>query len=80
MHGRADERAAIAALTDRARAGRGGALVLRGLPGAGKSALLADAAYRASGMRVVVVRGVESESPLAEVPPVLRSLRRLVRS
>jgi predicted ATPase len=74
LHGRGGERAAIAALIDQARAGRGGALVLRGLPGVGKSALLADAVDRAGGMRVLGVRGVESESPLA-----FAALHRLLR-
>ncbi|MGY1712034.1 AAA family ATPase [Geodermatophilus sp. SYSU D00758] len=65
LHGRDRERAAVAALLDAARAGRGGALVVRGLPGTGKSALLADAADRAGGMTVLRTSGVESESPLA---------------
>ena len=49
--------------------------MVRGLPGVGKSALLADAAARASGMWVLRVRGVESESPLA-----FAALHRLLRS
>ncbi len=49
--------------------------MVRGLPGVGKSALLADAADRASGMWVLRVRGVESESPLA-----FAALHRLLRS
>ena len=49
--------------------------MVRGLPGVGKSALLADAAGRASGMWVLRVRGVESESPLA-----FAALHRLLRS
>jgi DNA-binding CsgD family transcriptional regulator len=63
--GRESERAAIAALLDAARRGQGGALVLRGVPGVGKSALLADASAGASGMTVLHSSGVESESPLA---------------
>src|SRR5687767_11446406 len=62
------------ALVDGARSRRGGALVLRGLPGVGKSALLADAAARATGMQVLRVVGVESESPLA-----FAALHRLLR-
>ncbi|MGY1825909.1 MULTISPECIES: AAA family ATPase [unclassified Blastococcus] len=63
--GRDDERAAIAALLDAARAGAGGSLVLRGVAGSGKSSLLAEAVTTASGMRVLRTSGVESESPLA---------------
>ena len=62
LHGRAAEQAAIGILLDEAWASRGAALVLRGQPGAGKSALLADAAARAEGMRVLRTQGVEAES------------------
>ncbi|MFF7901845.1 AAA family ATPase [Streptomyces sp. NPDC007920] len=65
LAGRDPERAAIAALLDAARAGRGGALVVRGVPGAGKSALLDDASATAPDLRVLRTSGVESESPLA---------------
>ncbi|WP_448624748.1 AAA family ATPase [Geodermatophilus sp. URMC 64] len=67
LAGRDTERAAVAALLDAARAGAGGALVVRGVAGSGKSALLADAVRTAgpSGMRVLRTSGVESESPLA---------------
>ncbi|WP_309112253.1 LuxR C-terminal-related transcriptional regulator [Saccharothrix sp.] len=44
LHGRDRQRVAVDAVLDRARAGRGGVLVLRGEPGSGKSALLAHAA------------------------------------
>ncbi|WP_152196049.1 AAA family ATPase [Georgenia subflava] len=64
LAGRDTERAAVATLLDSARAGAGGALVVHGLPGVGKSALLADTADTASGMTVLRTRGVESESPL----------------
>jgi DNA-binding CsgD family transcriptional regulator len=74
LHGRDAERAAIAALIDEAWASRGGALVLRGDPGVGKSALLADAVSRAEGMRVLRTQGIESESPLA-----FAALHRLLR-
>lgn len=74
LHGRAAEQAAVAALLAEARASRGGALVLRGQPGAGKSALLADAVARAESMRVLRTSGVESESPLA-----FAALQRLLR-
>jgi DNA-binding CsgD family transcriptional regulator len=74
LAGRDGERSAVTRLLDGARAGRGGALVLHGLPGAGKSALLADAAAGATGMRVLTTRGVESESPLP-----FAALHRLLR-
>jgi len=63
--GRDAERAAIAALLEAARGSSGGALLVRGVAGSGKSALLADAAGAADGMTVLRTQGVESESPLA---------------
>jgi class 3 adenylate cyclase/tetratricopeptide (TPR) repeat protein len=48
-----------------ARAGRSGALVVRGEAGIGKSALLRYAVERAQGMTVLRATGVESESELA---------------
>ncbi len=74
LHGRDTELAAIAALLDEAWASRGGALVLRGQPGVGKSALLAEAVATAEGMRVLRTQGVESEAPLA-----FAALHRLLR-
>ncbi|WP_448613289.1 AAA family ATPase [Modestobacter sp. URMC 112] len=74
LRGRADEQAAVAALLDGVRDGRGGALVVHGLPGVGKSALLADAAAGAGDMTVLSARGVESESPLP-----FAALHRLLR-
>src|SRR5689334_9140541 len=65
LTGRDSERAAIAALLDAARAGTGGALVVRGVAGSGKSTLLADAVAGAADLRVLRTSGVESESPLA---------------
>lgn len=62
--GRGAERARIDALLDDARAGRSAALVLRGEPGVGKSALMGYAAERAEGFRVLGAIGVESESEL----------------
>jgi MoxR-like ATPase len=64
LHGRAREQAAVAALLAGARDGAGGVLVLRGEPGIGKSALLADAAERAAGLRVLRTAGVEPELEL----------------
>jgi AAA ATPase domain len=59
------ERAALGGLLDAARAGQSGALVLRGDPGVGKTALLNDAIGSAAGLRVARVAGVESEMELA---------------
>ncbi|SFK57783.1 AAA family ATPase [Geodermatophilus ruber] len=74
LQGRERERAAVAALRGEAAAGRGGALVLRGQPGVGKSALLADAAATTGGATVLWTQGIESESPLA-----FAALQRLLR-
>jgi DNA-binding CsgD family transcriptional regulator len=63
--GRADECAALAALLDAAREGRGSARVLRGEAGVGKSALLAEAGAIADDVTVLRARGVESEAELA---------------
>ncbi len=57
--GRAGELGRIRALLDRARAGRGGALVLEGPPGVGKSALLR--ALEAPDLQLLSTTGVESE-------------------
>lgn len=62
--GRDEERALVQRLLDDARAGTPGALLVVGEPGVGKSALLADAADRADGMRAVRVAAVESERAL----------------
>lgn len=61
-------------LMDEARASRGAALVLRGLPGVGKSALIADAISGAGEVLVLRTSGIESESPLA-----FAALHRLLR-
>jgi DNA-binding CsgD family transcriptional regulator len=74
LHGRDAEQATVAGLLDEACAGRGGALVVRGDPGVGKTALLADAVARAGDARVLRTQGIESESPLA-----FAALHRLVR-
>ena len=64
--GRSDELVRVDALLDRVR-DRGGALVIRGEPGIGKSTLLDRARGRASslGARTLATVGVESESELA---------------
>jgi hypothetical protein len=57
LHRRDAERATLGELLAAARAGRSGALVLRGAPGLGKTALLDDTAARAAGMRVLRATG-----------------------
>ena len=74
LHGRDRERERLAVLFDDARGSRGGALVVRGQPGVGKTALLADLIGRAEGMQVLRTQGIESESPLA-----FAALQRLLR-
>lgn len=74
LWGRALESARLDALFADAAAGRGGAVVVRGEPGVGKSALLSDASSRAAGARALWTQGIESESPLA-----FAALHRLLR-
>jgi DNA-binding CsgD family transcriptional regulator len=62
--GRAAEREHVDAVLARARAGSGGALVVRGEPGIGKSSLLRHAEEQADGMRVLQAHGVEAEAEL----------------
>jgi DNA-binding CsgD family transcriptional regulator len=63
--GREREGAVIDRLLAAARAGSGGALVVRGEPGIGKSALLGYARERSAPMMVLSAGGVEAESDLA---------------
>src|SRR5262245_22064986 len=63
--GRGVEVAAVDALLDDARVGRGRAVVLRGEAGAGKSALLDYARAKADGFVVLNAVGIESEAELA---------------
>ena len=72
--GRETERSRIAVLLDGARNSRGGALVLHGEPGVGKSALLEDARQQGTDMHVLSSRGIEWE---AELP--FAGLHQLVR-
>ena len=79
LHGREREQERLVVLLDEARGCRGGALVVRGQPGVGKSALLADlvdgaGSEVAEGMQVLRTRGIESESPLP-----FAALQRLLR-
>src|SRR4249919_706034 len=62
--GRSSECAQIDALVEGGRGGRSGALVIRGEPGVGKSALLGYAVERAEGYCVLSALGVESESDM----------------
>ena len=62
---RHEERAALGRVLDVARTGRSGVLVVRGVPGIGKTALLEGAIESASGFRVARTAGVESEMELA---------------
>src|SRR6266702_1255022 len=65
LRGRTVQQATIDALLDQVRAGASGALVLRGEPGIGKTALLDYAASRASDqMPVLRAAGIESEAEL----------------
>src|SRR5262249_59158927 len=63
--GRDGEATLIDELLDRARAGESGALVVRGEPGIGKSALLDHAVDQARGMVVLSTASVEAEADLA---------------
>jgi DNA-binding CsgD family transcriptional regulator len=63
--GRDRECARIDELVEGALAGQSGALIVRGEPGIGKSALLDYAAARAEGMELLTTAGVEAEADLA---------------
>jgi DNA-binding CsgD family transcriptional regulator len=65
--GRERETRRLTALLAAARGGRGSALILRGEPGIGKSALLDEMRGRAAdeGFRVLHTRGLESEATLS---------------
>lgn len=65
LRGRRSERSAIDRLLEGVRAGRSGAMVVRGEPGVGKTALLEYAIDSSSGLRVVRTVGVESETEFA---------------
>src|SRR4051812_11674038 len=83
LQDRRHESALIGGLLRGARAGGSGALVLRGQPGVGKTALLEHAVASASELKVLRAGGVESESELAYAAlhqlcaPVLDRLDRL---
>jgi DNA-binding CsgD family transcriptional regulator len=62
--GRTRERAALDRLVESARDGYGGALVVHGEPGVGKTALLDDSVEKAASLRIIRSAGVESEMEL----------------
>ena len=65
LRGRSEEQAVLNRLLDAARSGESGALVVRGEPGIGKSALLEYVIDTARHVRVLRAVGVESEIELA---------------
>jgi DNA-binding CsgD family transcriptional regulator len=81
--GRASELERVDRLLDGVRDGRGGALVVVGEPGIGKTSLLEAAITRASGMRAIRTTGIEAEANLPYaalgevVGPLLGGLGRL---
>ncbi|MFF2274552.1 AAA family ATPase [Agromyces sp. NPDC058126] len=62
--GRAGERERLAELVGSARNGRGSALLIRGEPGIGKTALLDDVTREVAGARVVRAHGFEAEQAM----------------
>jgi DNA-binding CsgD family transcriptional regulator len=74
LYGREAECAAVEGLIAGAGSSQSGALVVRGDPGLGKSALLGYAIERAARMRVLRAVGIEAESELA-----FAALHQLVR-
>ena len=65
LFNRETEKRALAGVLSRVREGLSGALVVRGEPGIGKTALLEYAVVSAVDMQVARVTGVESEMALA---------------
>jgi AAA ATPase domain len=78
--GRDAERARIGELIAATRRSQSGALVVRGEPGIGKTALLEDTRERADDMHVLTACGVESESelPFAALHQLVHSALRYV--
>ncbi|HEU4566603.1 MAG TPA: LuxR family transcriptional regulator [Marmoricola sp.] len=74
LHGRGGERALIERLVDAARAGTGGALLVHGDAGTGKSVLIEEVAVAAQDTTVLRTQGIESEAPLP-----FAALQRLLR-
>src|SRR6185312_12025325 len=65
LKGRRSEREALGELVDALRRGESRALVMRGEPGVGKTALLEHLVEQASGCRMLRASGVQSEMELA---------------
>ncbi|WP_170160421.1 helix-turn-helix transcriptional regulator [Prauserella muralis] len=65
MLGRDTEVAMLASMLRNAAQGRGGAIVLHGEPGIGKTALLSQAEQQATGFRLLRATGVAAEADLA---------------
>jgi DNA-binding CsgD family transcriptional regulator/tetratricopeptide (TPR) repeat protein len=82
LYGRHAERAQIGALLEAARESRSGAIVVRGEPGIGKTALLEDARERAADMHVLSARGVQSEAdlPFAGLHQLIRPALHLIEA
>src|ERR671938_623417 len=80
--GRERERARIDGLLQAGRSGRSAALLIRGEPGIGKSALVDYARRSAAGMVLLEARGVESEAelPFAALSQLLAPVRDRVRA
>lgn len=74
--GRSDEQGALRALMSNVAARRGGALVLRGEPGAGKTALLSTAVKEAPELQHIWTNGVpmETQLPFAALHRLLRPI------
>ena len=66
--GRAHEVSRLERLVTDARTGRSGALLIRGEPGIGKTALLEHTRALATGMTVLDARGLESAEAMRELP------------
>ena len=64
LFGRDAEQLVLLSLLDAARAGRSGAVVVRGEAGLGKTALLGGLAAEADGMRVLATAGVPAEATI----------------
>jgi DNA-binding CsgD family transcriptional regulator len=83
IFGRSVERTTLRELLDSARSGQGGAIVLRGDAGVGKSVLLQDVTLAADDFDVLRVAGVESEMNLGFaalhrlVTPLIDGMQRL---
>ena len=84
LFGRGPQTDVLTALIDGARGGEGGAVLVRGAPGIGKSALLASAETRASAVGFTVVRVLgepaRSDAPYAGLQQFAHSLGEIGRA